>query len=600
MGILVVGFIFIFILSSNSTTKTVKASYSNKIRIDNVQEVEYTNIIDFDGYKIYYAYNDTFHFLYIITPFNFTSEIIEIRDQKDELICIFSPTFQPPSFIGKVKFANNTLEIELNRAIIEGNDFAIKIGDYPHLFILKVDPAPKSTTPQYIYHEEEDEKDEKDGQQGPDLASYINDPLVPWMLLITLLPFAVVTSIVFHSYSSTYRTNYKNKKGRHRAVGRRLYEEPSNILPGFQEVYFKKRGLKRVFSKREYINEVTPTYLKLPLLHYYADIVYREVNASEVEGIIIYEQEPADSFGNKLKYYILLVLSIIFPLISFVKRLRTNVEYKIKTEKEDDETRPKLTLITRKPKGTYHQKEKLDENNEPIPVVLKKIPIIQHQLTFDRIEHVCDVEYDIMETTEAGEENVHKTEKEKLIYYTKDLERNEKVIKDSIETYNYAAKVVPGYDMERAILEQDTIDNARSIADLKVAKITKDYMEQGKVLNITREQLDASNRTFETRVKDEYYKVVQIITSDKSTFRDMMADAFRYYNISGNMDDAIQIALKNHFKRIESKQYGQLEFKLEAEKAKRELLEKQIKKSKKQKLFPSPIEEDEIDEDEID
>ena len=143
IGVLVLGMLFIFMINS-SNTKIAKAEYSDNIKVDNIQEMQYENIIDYDGYKIYYAYNNTFHFLFIIAPFNFTNEIIEIRDQKDNVFCYFSSEieFSTPFLELEFGFINNTLEITINRII--KNDFAIKIGTYPYPFILKVDPDPKS------------------------------------------------------------------------------------------------------------------------------------------------------------------------------------------------------------------------------------------------------------------------------------------------------------------------------------------------------------------------------------------------------------------------------------------------------------------------
>ena len=80
----------VFILSS-TTTKNVQAEHSDSVVIDNVQEPEYENIWDMDGYRVYYAYNNSHHFLFIITPIDFevlTLTVVRLEVRVFLFICV--------------------------------------------------------------------------------------------------------------------------------------------------------------------------------------------------------------------------------------------------------------------------------------------------------------------------------------------------------------------------------------------------------------------------------------------------------------------------------------------------------------------------------
>ena len=307
-GILVFSILFIFMLNNN-TTKTVKAEYSDNIKIDNLQEVEYENIIDYDGYKIYYAYNNTFHFLFFIAPFNFTNEIVEIRDQNDYVFCLFSSEieFSAPYLELEFSFINNTLEITINRII--KNDFAIKIGTYPYLFILKVDPTPKTTSPQIIYTESSSEDAKKKGDLVENYMSPWGIMTIMWrymtsnIFLYLAYPF-ITTYLILVFVRTVFRpyTYYKNKKGKSRYAGRFAYQQPSEEFSGFWEIYFKRfRKMHKVYSKISYIDQIRFCYMNLGIVKYFSDIIYRNAELSE-DMDVVYEQELVDTSWNKFKY----------------------------------------------------------------------------------------------------------------------------------------------------------------------------------------------------------------------------------------------------------------------------------------------------------
>lgn len=569
LGVLVVSILVVFIFSS---AKPTQASYSNTIIIDNIQEPEYEKIMDMDNYEIWYANNNTHHFLYIITPFIFTTETVTLSNQDDEFHYTFSPTFPINNKILSTRFENNTLELRVKRELI-GNNFVIEIKTYQ--FVLSVNP--KSSTNIPITHSEKTEEKIIKQELSPYgfLVRFWTNWLNVLIFFLILTPLLTLSSLQLYRFTQTCKVRYKNLSGKNEYIGRIIHEEKSNDILGYHELYFKDKGLRKVYSKVPYINKLTPAYWEIPFYKMYADIVYREVDAKLI-GIILYEKEPEDGFYNKLKYYTYLILSRIIPGVFFIRRLKNDVNYKVKTEKEDDLTRPKRKLLNKEIKG-YYQKDKLDDSGKPIPVIMKKIPIAQHQLSFDRINHVCDVEYDIMETSEKGETKVHKIEKDKSLYYVNDLKRNEKVIRDSIIETNFRKEVITDYNMEKAILEQDSINNVRSIADLKVAKITQDFIELDKKYNLTREQLDDVNRHIDSIVKEKMINRFQKSVIDEDLLSELISIAITGYKESADVKEASLQAFREYYNKKGAHQIGDYKSKFEIEQAKAKVYEKQVK-----------------------
>ncbi len=593
------GMLFIFIINSGNI-KIVNAEYSDNIKVDNIQEVQYENIIDYDGYKIYYAYNNTFHFLFIIAPFNFTNEIIEIRDQKDNVFCYFSSEteFSTPFLELEFGFINNTLEITINRII--KNDFAIKIGTYPYPFILKVDPDPKSA-PQVVYTRSSDEEDKEKVDPVDDYISPWGIATITWMWMISnpilyiLYPF-FMTYIILVFVRTVFRpyTYYKNKKGKSKYLGRFAYQQPSEEFSGFWEIYFKRyRKMHKVYSKISYVDQIRFCYMNLGIVKYFSDIIYKKTELSDGMDVV-YEQERVDTYYNKFKYTMYRVLSIIIYGVLVSKWLKNTLEYQVKTEKMNGE----LKKIDKKTgKKIYYQIDKLDEKGNPIPIRVKEIPLLQLQLSFDKIDITCDVEYDILETGEKGEVLVHKTEVGKSIYYVEDLKRDEKVRNGKdIKPDNYNVRVIQVFDIEQAIMQQDHIDNIRSINDLKVSRVNKEYIELDKKYNITREQLDSFNRNLNSEIMDKIKELQQKSVVDASSIVEIVSIALTGYKESGDVKESALVAFTEYYNKKGAEYIGNYKSKYEIEQAKANVFEKQVKQLQNRDTFLLPN-SDELDAD---
>ena len=601
LGILVFGILCVFILSSN-TTKTVQAEFSNNITIDNVQEVEYTYFMTIYEHEFYYAYNDTFHFLFIITPFNFSDiEMVRILDQDGVnpggIVIEFTHNFPMDSVWVKTEIDNNTLEIMVNQDLI-GNSFIIEIRTIQ--FTLGVSHIPTVPDPQIIYTEESSDKLDK--------VDPVDDYISPWGIMVIswrwmtsnpilyiLYPF-FMTYIILVFVRTVFRpyTYYKNKKGKSKYAGRFAYQIPSEEFSGFWEIYFKKfRRMRKVYSKISYIDQIRFCYMNLGIVKYFSDIIYKNVELSE-DMDVVYEQELVDTYWNNFKYIMYRVGSILIYGVLVSKWLKDTLDYQVKTEKVNGE----LKKIDKKTgKKIYYQIDKLDEKGNPIPIKVKKIPLLQLQLSFDKIDITCDVEYDILETGEGGEELIHKTEKEKSLYYVEDLKRNEKIKKEKMKVDNYSVRVIQVFDIEKAIMQQDHIDNVRSISDLKGSRVNREYIELDKKYNLTREQLDSFNRNLNSEIMDKIKELQQKSVVDANSIVEIVSIALTGYKESGDVRASAKVAFTEYYERKGAGHLGNYKSRYEIEQARAKVYEKQVKQLQSRDSFLLSNNKEELDAD---
>jgi hypothetical protein len=328
--------------------------------------------------------------------------------------------------------------------------------------------------------------------------------------------------------------------------------------------------------------------MNLGIVKYFSDIIYKTTELSE-DMVVVYEQELVDTYYNKFKYIMYRILSILIYGVLISKWLKGTLEYQVKMEKEDGELKKTDKKTGKK---IYYQIDKLDEKDNPIPIRVKEIPLLQLQLTFDKINIVCDVEYDILETGEAGEELVHKIELGKSLYYVEDLKRNEKIKKEKIKVDNYSVETVPSMDIEQAIMQQDHIDNIRSINDLKVSRVNKEYIELDKKYNLTREQLDSFNRNLNSEIMDRIKRLYQKTVVDADSIVEIVSSALTGYKSSGDVKESALKAFREYHNHKGAKQTSDYKSKFEIEQAKAIVFEKQVKQLQKRDTFLLPNGED--------
>jgi hypothetical protein len=587
-GVLVLSILFIFVLNSNTTTKVAKADYSDNVKIDNIQEAEYTHFMTIYEHEFYYAYNDSFHFLFIITPFNFSDiEMVKLLDQDGSFCYEFSLSFPVDTPHLKTKIENNTLEIMIRREyILIGNSFIIEIRSIQ--FTLGVNPAPTVPAPTVVY---KTDKSDDDDEIDP-VENYVSPYgiwMVTWMWMTTnpilylLYPFisSYLISMFFRTCFRPY-VFYKNKKGKSKYAGRFAYQLPCAELPGFWEIYFKRlRKMNKIYSKISYPDQIRYCYMNVGIVKYYPDIIFKKIELTDDMGII-YEQKLKDTYANKFKYFIYRLFSALVPGVLIPQWLKNTVEYKVKTEKKDGEFKK---IDKKTGKKIYHQVDKLDKDGNLIPIKVKAIPLLQHQLSFDKINIICDVEYDILETGEAGEKYAHKTEEGKSIYYVEDLKRNKKVKQETIKADNYSVDLIKSLDIEEALMQQDHIDNVRSISDLKNSKISREYIELDKKFNFTRAQLDDLKRHLKSEITNKIKKIQQKSVVDADSIVEIVSIALTGYKESADVKESAKKAFMEYYSKKGAKQLGDYKSKYEIELAKSKVFEKQVKQLQNKNIF---------------
>jgi len=584
-------------------TNPYQSSYSSTIEIDNIKETAYDIIFNLDNYQIWYANDNTFHFLFIITPFLFTTESVRIRSNLTEYL--FSVSFPLNNAFIKTTFVNNTLELFIRQEII-GNMFIIELKIYT--FALNVVPQTASSpSPQIEYIDGDDDGDEKD--KGKDIDDAYLSPwgiglyIVKWWennpILYWIYPFFVVyiLCVVMRTFFRPY-VFYKNRKGKIEYIGRFSHDNPSEDLLGWSELYFKGwKKMKLIYSVLSFEGQKRFNCMNFGLFIYFSDLIQHKIKMPE--DIVLYEQERVRTVSNNAKYALYRILSFLIPGVLLANKLHKTIEYKKKTEKMDTEIidiskkAKKLSKKTGKP--IYIKEDKLDENGEPILVKIKEIPVIQHQLIFDKINNICDVEYDIKITDEKGETIVHKKKEKKSLFEVSDLKQDKKV--SNVKESNYKIDVVPVYDIEEAIMNQNSIDNLKSIYDLKTSREKQAYIELDKKYNLTRDQLDNITRHIKSIIKDKIRELYQKTVVDEDTIIEIVSIALTGYKESGDIQESALQAFREYHERKNIKDLGDYKGKYEIEKTKATLLENQLKKQKPQNPYLLTNESEELEPD---
>ena len=161
---------------------------------------------------------------------------------------------------------------------------------------------------------------------------------------------------------------------------------------------------------------------------------------------------------------------------------------------------------------------------------------------------------------------------------------------------NYNVRVVQVFDIEQAIMQQDHIDNVRSISDLKSSKKDMDYIELDKKYNITREQLDSFNRNLNSEIMDKIKELQQKSVVDASSIVEIVSTALTGYKESGDVKESARVAFTEYYNKKGAEYIGNYKSKYEIEQAKANVFEKQVKQLQNRDTFLLPN-SDELDAD---
>lgn len=544
----------------NYPNQPKSSSYSDDIIIDGVKEKDYTLLFNGDGYQLCYANDKDNHYIYLLAPYIFgLSDKITIKTIINNQSYAFDlyPGINNP-FIEKI-FVNDTVEFSLPMDIIP-NNFWILIRDY--IFILSVAPQiPSDKTPiTYAPTGDEDDEDDDEGEDSVDAPSIFSGFIAlnnwgrdNWFFILLC---GIYIAFVLYRYISRPYVFYKNTRGKHFYAGRFSYDFASEDIPGWYELYFKKwKRLKKAYSPMPYALQKPYTYMNWGLFNYYADIIHHLVEVPE--NIILYEQERVHTVANTLKYYVYRIFSFLIPGVSIANKLHSYVKYENKVlMKDTKEVKKVYKRGKKKGQKVYEQEPVKDKDGNPLYVRITKIPVIRHQIMYDKINYTCDVKYNILETTTEGETKKPKDENEKSLFYVEDLKKDKKV--SDIVQSNYHLDIIPEHDLEEAIMRQNHIDNIKSIHELKIAKYREEYIKLDKKYVTARDQLQDIDRHINSIINDKIVEIYQKTIVDENTIVDLVSLALMGYKECGNVQKAAQYAFDNYHK---SKDIKDLSFK---------------------------------------
>ncbi|MEA3248446.1 MAG: hypothetical protein U9Q73_01945 [Nanoarchaeota archaeon] len=290
---------------------------------------------------------------------------------------------------------------------------------------------------------------------------------------------------------------FKDENGESIYLGRFVSQEKDPDFPNYWKLMFKHNQINIVRCKYSFTEVRDHTYLSFGILKYFSDIIYRETKLDD--SLKFPEQERVKSKSNTAKYVIYRILSAILPSTSISRKLYLTIEFQ----------------------------DKLD--NDGNPILINKIHTLQHQLLFDRIRTVAQKVTYRKKIIDEKQGMIVKERKAKnlTLFEIEDLKRDKNVKTGSIKATHFKHKIIKTRNLNEAILKQPHIDNLKSLMDLKVAKITKQYIELDKKYNQARDQIAEMFRNFNSKLGDMAVKVNQASVMHPDTYAEILSTAFK-------------------------------------------------------------------------
>jgi len=289
---------------------------------------------------------------------------------------------------------------------------------------------------------------------------------------------------------------FKNDKGLSFYLGRFVSQEKDPDLPNYWRLMFKHNKITVVRSKHSFTELREYHYLSFGFLKYFSDIVYRETELGDT--LKFPKKVFVNTWQNKAKYGFYRFISFVVPSTGLSKKLYNSIEYK------DEKARD----------GSI--------------VYVDKIETLQHQLLFDKIRVIADVKYCKEKIDNVKGKGFEEVKEEAInLYEIEDIRKDKAVKPDSVELTNIKIDIIPTKDLEDALMKQDHIDNIKSLMDIKVSNIIKEYITLDKKYNETREKLSEFHRTFNSELGNVAQRIAEQSELTPERIADIISITYR-------------------------------------------------------------------------
>lgn len=485
--------------SEGSTIDTPRNSgYISSIDIDCLRlESAYEHIIDNPKYDVWYANNNSRHFLFMNSTNNLTGKTISIYT--DDFNYDLSPEQVDTSFLISYHI-NNTLELEIERSIVE-NDFKISVNtDVINLHVEPQTPSSEGGFIPPIVVEEEGETKVIRASWIDDLSNaYKNDPLLALLhgiligFFLGILGFGAKYSMVrLRERPVIFVINCVSEEDWLEVLPKlpeshTSEDEEFNIkhdMIKFGRFRFEKGDSKTTNKHKLRFNSVPDVHCDEHFAQVYSSSRKRRVNIYQTElfdyqvmifnipiGEQPYKKVLKKGAKNKLRFF----FAKHIPIHSLSLRLYDHVEY--------EETEEKL----------------------------RKVLYLIHRDGKDRLKYIADFKYKQRVPDDKDPDKYEwKYKKAQPLYFRELLEINPTVKKNTIRYYHLREKIVP-VDPELRDSYRESEDNLRIQMIKDKDKYIKTIKDKDKYIL----ELESKQTLLEENLELEYARKVKELQNAK-------------------------------------------------------------------------------------
>jgi hypothetical protein len=324
------------------------------------------------------------------------------------------------------------------------------------------------------------------------------------------------------------RKKYTAKK-----LGRFLEEERSTDLPDYWILKFKsmEKGVREYYCTENFeemkqvaFNRWYIVYNELP--HYVSGRLKLEAHEQFAE------KKRAKGTLNTFKYVFYRICCIFIWNKYIIKKLYNSIEF-----------------------------EETDK-------MVKQVKLLQLEYLMNELTNVCDISYkQKFIHSKKGEEIRDMEEIAVPIYRIDDLKRNSRVIPKSVKAKNYRIIITKIRDFKDAVMKRKSVNEIRSIMELKLRHSQKDYLELNQYTNTIRETLRVVKRNTNNQIQDAIQQITEesfYTPEDLSNFASRITSLT---NAGASVEDAVQDAVRGYLHSKDHQKYGELQIENERLKA---------------------------------
>lgn len=208
--------------------------------------------------------------------------------------------------------------------------------------------------------------------------------------------------------------------------------------------------------------------------------------------------------------------------------------------------------------------------------MVKKVRLLQLEYLLEEITHVCDISYkkEIVDK-KLGKRFQDYHEIDVPLYKVEDLKKDSKVDQESIKTSNDRIITSKIYDFKDAVNKRKSVNEIRSIMDLKLRRSNKELLELTTDYNTVREVLRKSKKESMLELQNTIEQIQKESDLTPDNLASFTAKILSLTNAGAKVENAVRIAIETYLSNQDNREFGKILTENETLKKSNDLLKEQ-------------------------